>query len=343
MHNNHLYAALDLGSNTCRLMIKRLSHNNLVFVDSYAQTIRLAEGIDQNNHISQASIDRTRLALENCKVKLDEHKPTFFRAVATEACRVASNAQELMEIARQEFGINIEIISAQEEALLSLRGCEELLDDKKSHAIVFDIGGASTEVLFLAFNRKKHEISIYCSLSLPYGVVRISETYGPYMKEVFANIRQQVRDKILELLGPFKIRALARAHKLQLLGCSGTATTIAALALNLKAYDRRIVDGCRIPIDSIESLAQLFLNQDTSLQNLESEKSALLGKRDLIEPGLAILLGICDVSPFPSLRVADRGVRDGIITDLAQRQFQDQVRDGFFHYHSLQPRQERTA
>lgn len=336
MQNNHLFAALDLGSNTCRLMIKKRSLHQLVFVDSFAQTIRLAEGLDEHNRITKASMERTRHALEICKAKLLEHKPQFFRAVATEACRVAQNAHEVVDMARAQFGIDIEIISAEEEALLSLRGCEELLDDKKSHAIVFDIGGASTEVLFIEFSRKKHQVIIHCSLSLPYGVVRLRDTYGSYIRDVFHDIRTQVRDKILELLGPFKIRSLARAHKLQLLGCSGTATTIAALALDLTFYDRNAVDGSRIGIDAVEKLHTRYQMDHDEFKAFETEKSPLLGKRDLIEPGMAILLGICDVSPFPSLRVADRGVRDGIITQMAHNHTTSYAKDSYFHYKSLQ-------
>lgn len=336
MQENNIFAALDLGSNTCRLIVKKLTQGHLTFVDSVAQTIRLAEGIHEDQILTPAAIDRTGHALALCREKLDHYKPNFFRAVATEACRIAKNSHVIIDMAKNDFGIDLEVISAQEEAILSLRGCEELLDEKKNYAIVFDIGGASTEVLFVELQRKKHEITIHQTLSLPYGVVRISETYGKYMRDVFHDIRTQVSEKILSALGSFKIRSLARAHKLQLLGCSGTATTIAAMALNLRTYDRRIIDGARLTLKSIQVLSHSFHDATQWKKIVESESFLSLGKQDLIEPGLAILMGICDISPFPSLRVADRGVRDGIIASLAQEQKDSSHFNNFFKYVNLQ-------
>lgn len=318
MQNETLFAALDLGSNTCRLIFKKFHENNFKFIDSLSQTVRLAEGLHEHRNLSPQAIERALEVLRKCANKIQHYNPTYFRAVATEACRIAHNADKFLETIRHELQINIEVISPTEEAYLSLRGCEQLLDSRKPFAIVFDIGGASTEIMLVEIEKKKQRIRIHNTLSLPYGVVRVSETYGKYIQDVFPDIRQQVCDKISQHFNGKKLKSLARAHKLQLLGCSGTATTIAAIALKLKFYDRRLVDGARISLSAIHDLSRYIRAHPDLLSLFHKERYNPIGRRDLIEPGLAILQGICQVCAFPSLHVADRGVRDGIITDLAQ-------------------------
>ena len=332
-----MLGAIDLGTNSCRLLVASVNIASLKktffrrrpnlagwkIIDSFAKIVRLGEGLHKNNELSPAAIQRALDALRTCRKKIDYHGVSHVRAVATEACRRATNGNILVERAKQELDLNIEIINGKEEARLALTGCAAILNPKILHAIVFDIGGGSTEVIWLrllAENRGRPgypiPFEVIDSVSLPYGVVTISESYAQFAAS--PEIHQNIRDSVAHELGRFaernQIQQYIDSDSVQLVGSSGTVTTLAAIQVGLKQYERRMIDGLFIKTDRLHSISQRILGM--SIPERAQHPCIGAGRADLVVVGSAILEGICDALPIPELRVADRGVREGILSEL---------------------------
>ncbi|CAO5677640.1 MAG: Exopolyphosphatase 2 [Holosporales bacterium] len=330
-------AAIDMGTNSCRLLIARVNIAGLQttyfrsrpradawrVVDSFAKIVRLGEGLHHDMTLSDEAINRAIEALLMCRSKLDQHNVKRVRAVATEACRRATNAHVLVDRARSQAGISLEIISASEEARLAINGCSAVINSKIPYALVFDIGGGSTELAWVAVGREHsrrpgHNISysVMGSISLPYGVVTISEEYGNHTSN--PKICDELSGKIASELEVFfechGIDSFVKAGQVQLIGTSGTVTTLAAMALNLKKYERSAIDGMILGVDDLTRVCDVIFQM--------SEKERFLhpcvggGRTDLVIVGAAILKGIYDRSGLKHLKVADRGVREGLLVDL---------------------------
>ena len=315
------FAAIDLGTNNCRLLIARPQGEHFVVIDAFSRVVRLGEGLAQTGRLSQEAMDRALGALQVCADKLKRRNVHLARSVATEACRRAVNGEEFIERVRAETGILLDIISAQEEARLAVIGCHLLLEAGDGPAMIFDIGGGSTE-LVLVETRSGEVPMIHDWQSVPWGVVSLTETCGDEPPDEasrtarYAKMRQLVRDS----LAPFATRAAESlvqkptTHPLRLLGTSGTVTTLASLHLELRQYDRRAVDGLIVVTDQMRSLCRnlaLMSQPDRRAQPCIGRERA-----DLVVAGCAILETIFDLWPATRLGVADRGIREGILRSM---------------------------
>ena len=320
-HGRQAFAAIDLGTNNCRLLIARPAGDHFVVIDAFSRVVRLGEGLAQTGRLSDAAMDRALGALQICADKLRRRGVHLARSVATEACRRAENGPAFIERVYEQTGIRLDIISAKEEARLAVLGCHLLLEAGDGPAMIFDIGGGSTElVLVESMNGQVPRIRDW--QSVPWGVVSLTETCGSEPEDDagrtarYAHMRQLVRDS----LAPFAERIAATlrddapTQPLRLLGTSGTVTTLASLHLDLPQYDRRAVDGLIVPAESMRgisaSLADMTPDQRRALPCIGRERS------DLVVAGCAILETIMDLWPADRLGVADRGIREGILRSL---------------------------
>jgi exopolyphosphatase/guanosine-5'-triphosphate,3'-diphosphate pyrophosphatase len=317
------FAAIDLGTTNCRLLVAvPCGFGQFRVVDSFSRIVRLGEGLDATGRLSDAAIDRALRALDICAGRLQQWQVTSCRAVATEACRKAVNGTGFVAAVRERTGIGLEIISSAEEARLVLEGCRPLLSARPGGAIVFDIGGGSTEILWLGVetgNDGRMATSLRGVVSLPHGVVSLTERFGGSRPdgEIFASMVALVQEKLLEFDRTHQIRVgLDRGH-VQMLGSSGTVTTLAAIDRGLPRYDRTRVDGVALELPAIRRICDMLV--EAGLAGRSAHPCIGPGRADLMIAGCAILKAICEVWPVPRLRVADRGVREGILADLAQR------------------------
>ena len=316
-HNDYrsAYAAIDLGTNNCRLLIARPAEENFVVIDAFSRVVRLGEGLAQTGRLSDAAMDRAVAALKVCSDKLRKRKVHLARSVATEACRRADNGEEFIARVRQETGIVLDIISAQEEARLAVLGCHILLEDGVGPAVIFDIGGGSTELVLIEPGGPVPRILDWHSA--PWGVVSLTETLGPEPEgerarlERYEEMRRLVRESFAEFAGRV---AGHQTPDLRLLGTSGTVTTLASLHLELPQYDRRAVDGLIVPAQSMRDISQRL----SSLSQEGRRELPSIGREraDLVVAGCAILESILDIWPATRLGVADRGIREGILRSL---------------------------
>ncbi|HEX8055542.1 MAG TPA: Ppx/GppA phosphatase family protein [Novosphingobium sp.] len=314
------YAAIDLGTNNCRLLIARPSGENFIVIDAFSRVVRLGEGLAQTGRLSQAAMDRALAALHVCADKLCRRSVQLARSVATEACRRAENGAEFIERVKQETGIALDIISAREEARLAVLGCHILLEPGAGPAMIFDIGGGSTELVLIDSTEPVPHILDW--QSVPWGVVSLTETCGPegdsHADRVARYIR--MRELVSDSFAPFADRtARVRAAEpaggpLRLLGTSGTVTTLASLHLDLPQYDRRAVDGLIVPAASMRAISTRL----SSMAMSERRELPCIGREraDLVVAGCAILEAILDIWPADRLGVADRGIREGILRSM---------------------------
>jgi exopolyphosphatase/guanosine-5'-triphosphate,3'-diphosphate pyrophosphatase len=307
-------AALDLGTNNCRLLIARRRGDGFHVIDAFSRIVRLGEGLAATGLLSEAAMARTVAALRICAGKVNRSGAGRARYVATEACRRAGNCAEFLERVRRETGIRIEIISSDEEARLVVTGCAPLLDPAIPYALVFDIGGGSTELVFLSIGSAPQEPPrIEGFISVPEGVVTLADRYGGHT--VTPDIYTAMVEEMSVALAPFEARngiaaRLARGE-VQLLGSSGTVTTLAGVHLDLPRYDRARVDGIKLAFCDIERASRRlagFSWEERAAQPCIGEERA-----DLVLAGCAILEAICRLWPAGRLVVADRGVREGIL------------------------------
>ena len=315
------FAAIDLGTNNCRLLIARPHGGNFVVIDAFSRVVRLGEGLAQTGRLSQAAMDRALGALQICADKLKRRNVHLARSVATEACRRAENGADFIQRVREETGILLDIISAQEEARLAVMGCHILLEAGEGPAMIFDIGGGSTE-LVLVESRRDAAPLIHDWQSVPWGVVSLTETVGHEPDDPVGRAARYatMRDTVAQSLAPFAARIrdwIARdsgEHPLRLLGTSGTVTTLASLHLELPQYDRSAVDGLIVVSDSMRALCQGL----SRMTPAERRAQPCIGRErsDLVVAGCAILETILDLWPADRLGVADRGIREGILRGL---------------------------
>ncbi len=309
------YAAIDLGTNNCRLLIARPADDGFVVIDAFSRVVRLGEGLAQAGRLSDAAMDRALGALRVCADKLRRRNVRLARSVATEACRRAANGAAFIERVWDETGIRLDVISAQEEARLAVLGCHILLEDGIGPAVIFDIGGGSTELVLIEPGGPAPRILDW--QSVPWGVVSLTEmAQGDETSEAarigrYTGMRQRVAESFAgfaERISPWQ------AEGLRLLGTSGTVTTLASVHLNLPQYDRRAVDGLIVPSEAMRRIALRL----SAMAPEERRTLPCIGQEraDLVIAGCAILEAILDIWPASRLGVADRGIREGILRSL---------------------------
>ena len=310
------YAALDLGTNNCRLLVARPTADGFRVVDAFSRIIRLGEGVAASGRISEAAITRAVEALLVCREKMRARGVARARLIATEACRAADNGQEFRARVAAEAGLELEVIDSATEARLAATGCTELFDPAASGIILFDIGGGSSELVRLNRShlgrRGPPPPDIAGWVSLPVGVVTLAERYGG------KTVSREVYDAMVGEVAPFVDR-FAADHRCDLdsfhmLGTSGTVTTIAGVYLRLRRYDRRRVDGCWLSDGEISRVVAELMAM--SFDERAANPCIGVERADLVLAGCAILDAIRGAFPCERLRVADRGLREGMLVEM---------------------------
>lgn len=323
-----VYGALDLGTNNCRLLVARPSRRGFLVIDAFSRIIRLGEGVAHSGLLSEEAMGRTIDALKVCSEKMLRRGVMRSRLIATEACRVAGNSAEFIERVRRETGLGIEIIDRETEAKLAVSGCASLLDRDSGWALVFDIGGGSSELVWLDLtqlklsrrnslhDRLRIQDCIVAWTSLPVGVVTLSERYGG--RNVDQGIFEAMTASVLEQLGAFEQAHHISRHiadgKAHLLGTSGTVTTVAGVHLGLSCYNRSKVDGCWLDAAEVRAVSQSLV--DMTYAERVAQPCIGRDRADLVLAGCAILEAVFRAWPCQKLRVADRGLREGILATL---------------------------
>src|SRR5688572_1517673 len=313
----HTYGAIDLGTNNCRLLIARPTEDGFTVIDAFSRVVRLGEGMATSGKLSEGSMDRAVAALGVCAGKLRRGRVSLARSVATEACRRAVNGRQFVERVRRETGICLEIISPEEEARLAMLGCHRLLEPGDAPALIFDIGGGSTELVLI--DTDGGEPRIKCWWSAPWGVYSLTESEGrdfPTPEERLAAY-VRMRERVRHAFRRFSELLPANKDDIRLMGTSGTVTTLASVYLALPSYDRRAVDGLKMPAAAMRDVS-------TALSGMDHDGRAgfpCIGheRADLVVAGCAILETIMDIWPAETLGVADRGIREGILRSLMAR------------------------
>jgi exopolyphosphatase / guanosine-5'-triphosphate,3'-diphosphate pyrophosphatase len=309
-----VYAALDLGTNNCRLLIACPTGDGFRVVDSFSRIIRLGEGISSTGAISEAAIERAIAALAICSDKIKYRKARRLRLIATEACRAAENADHFRERVATETGIKLEVIDRETEATLAVIGCSPLLDAKGRGAILFDIGGGSTELVRIERDPDAPGAApvIKGWMSIPLGVVSIAEHFGG--RDVTNESYARMVEEVAQYVAPFAAEHGRDLRDMHMLGTSGTVTTLAGVHLNLPRYDRRRVDGVWMNDADISATVAKLLGM--SYRERVANNCISIERADLVLAGCAILDAIRNAFPMPRLRVADRGLREGMLVEM---------------------------
>ena len=313
-----LYGALDLGTNNCRLLIATPIDNGFTVVDAFSRIVRLGEWQGRTGRLHDQAMARTVEALRVCANKLKWRNVTKTRLVATEACRTATNGAEFVARVASETGLRLEIIDRETEAALAATGAEPLIDRAAETALVFDIGGGSTEVMWMARTGERFGIAAWTSLAA--GVVTISELFGggvDVTPQSFVAMREYLRPMVMEFRDRVSRITGGMTVPTHLLGTSGTVTTIAGVQLGLTRYDRSKVDGSWLSSADIGRVTHDLLHMNYS----ERAANPCIGREraDLVLAGCAILEEIRLAFPAERIRVADRGLREGILTMLMKQ------------------------
>lgn len=326
--NAPVYGALDLGTNNCRLLVARPSRRGFQVIDAFSRIIRLGEGLSNTGMLSEEAMARTLDALRICSEKMRRREVYRSRLIATEACRVARNSHVFVNRVRDEIGLDIEVISRETEARLAVAGCASLLERSCNWALVFDIGGGSSELIWLDLQQMPHtrrptltdrvrvQNAIAAWTSLPIGVVTLAERYGGQHvdQDIFEAMVGDVLAKLEEFEVTHDIARQIGSGKVHFLGTSGTVTTVAGVHLGLPAYNRNKVDGCWLSDAQVRAVTAELLGMTYE----ERRRQPCIGpeRADLVLAGCAILEAMLRIWPTSRLRVADRGLREGILTNL---------------------------
>ena len=314
-----LYAALDLGTNNCRLLIAQPTRpGQFRVVDAFSRIVRLGEGLAANRRLSDEAMDRAIEALKVCAGKLASRQVRLKRLIATEACRAADNGEAFLARVRVETGLELEIVDRETEARLAVAGCSSLVDRQTEGLILFDIGGGSSEIALidLTGNRSSRlSDHIRAWTSLPVGVVTLSERHGGRVitRTIFESMVTEV-DSMLQSFLPPPLPGIGIDGRFHLLGTSGTVTTLAGLHLDLPRYDRRKVDGLWLSNGDVDRMLERLLSWDFD----QRAANPCIGadRADLVLAGCAILESIRRRWPSERMRVADRGLREGLLNEM---------------------------
>lgn len=313
------YAALDLGTNNCRLLIATPTGASFRVVEAYSRIVRLGEGLSQSGRLSEAAMERALAALRVSAEKVRRRRVVRLRAIATQACRMAENGQAFIDRVAQETGLRLQIISPQEEANLSVAGCLNLLDRSADAALVVDVGGGSTELSWVDLKGAPPSGTppVRAWLSIPIGVVTLAERFpeGETATEGwFRAMVEAVKDELAAFRRADALRQVFEADRAHLIGTSGAITSLAGMHLELPRYDRSRVDGIWMTREECDAAAGRLL----ALSAKARAEQPCIGpdRADLVLAGAAILQAVQELWPCGRVRVADRGLREGILLSL---------------------------
>jgi exopolyphosphatase/guanosine-5'-triphosphate,3'-diphosphate pyrophosphatase len=309
------YAAIDLGTNNCRLLVARPTGDGFRVIDGFSRIVRLGEGLAATGRLADAAIERTIAALKVCAGKMRAREVKASRSIATEACRRAGNGKAFCRRVQDETGLKLEAISAAEEASLTIAGCAPHLTTDKPRALLFDIGGGSTEVMWIDTRPGSPPKAIEI-LSLPFGVVGLAEEYGGDVipPRVFDGIVERVGDALRPFEERHRIAGEIACGAAHVLGTSGTVTTLGAIYLGLSRYDRSRVDGLTMGIDRVNEICGELRALDFDARHRHPCIGP--GRADLMVMGCAVFAAICRCWPTQYLTAADRGIREGLLLGM---------------------------
>ena len=318
------FAALDLGTNNCRLLIATPAGKSFRIVEAYSRIVRLGDGLSRTGRLDAAAMARAMVALKICADRVGRRNVAKIRAVATQACRAAENGAEFVAAVERETGLKLEIILPEEEARLSVAGCLNLLDYGASAALVVDVGGGSTELSWVDLTDRGFRnapglanMPIRAWVSAPVGVVTLAERFPEPVEASSAWFRamvEHVKGHIGAFRGADSFRPVFEVGQAQLIGTSGAITSLAGIHLGLKRYERSRVDGLRMRRTDCEAAADKLMALDLAAR--AAEPCIGRDRADLVLAGAAILQAVQELWPCDRVRVADRGLREGILLSL---------------------------
>lgn len=308
------YGAIDLGTNNCRLLVAVPHEDDFNVVGSFSRIVRLGENLAHTGELSRVAMDRTIEALKICADIMKKNGVVQYQAISTEACRRATNGQEFLETVRRETSIDMITIDSVREAELTFSGCRPLLDKDKPSGLVFDVGGGSTELMWID-GADTDQPTITACHSIPEGVVTLAEKHGTTMTG------EDGYERLIDLITPWldefdnkcDISNAARQGTLTMLGTSGTVTTLGALHLGLRRYERNRVDGMVIDFPSITHISRRLAAM--SVEARASHPCIGEDRADLVVMGCALLEAVTRRWNVGRLRVADRGIREGLLLE----------------------------
>lgn len=328
-----LYAALDLGTNSCRMLIAQPKGAQFHVVDSFSKSVQLGQGLESYGRLSRPSMARALQALRICRRKIEKHEVRRMRLVATEACRRATNAASLVEAARRETGLRLEVIEPEEEARLAVISCAPLVSTRTEQLLVVDIGGGSTELVWIdlskvpRYDRPRAIMRLHRGfaanpgafpaarvvdwISVPLGVATLRDQFDDVDDDgARYALMSWFFEENLQSFTPYGYGEQAR-EGFQIIGTSGTVTTVAASHLGLRRYDRSKVDGLRMTSDQIDRVVSQYLRLGP--EGRRSDPRIGRERHSLIMSGASILQALLRCWPTDRLTVADRGLREGLL------------------------------
>jgi exopolyphosphatase/guanosine-5'-triphosphate,3'-diphosphate pyrophosphatase len=315
------YGALDLGTNNCRLLIATPARGGgFRIVEAFSRIVRLGEGLSRTGELQPEAMDRAIAALKVCADKVRRRQVVRLRAVATQACRSATNGQAFVRRVEAETGLKLTVIAPDEEARLSVAGCANLLDPEAEAALVVDVGGGSTELSWVTIgqpNPHRSKVEVKAWLSIPIGVVTLAERFpepADGKQAWYADMVGAVRSEIANFHKADGLRPVFEGGHAHLVGTSGAITSLAGLHLNLPRYERARVDGLWMSAEECRAAADRLLLVDAAAR--ASEPCIGKDRADLVLAGAAILQAVQDLWPCERVRVADRGLREGMLISL---------------------------
>jgi exopolyphosphatase/guanosine-5'-triphosphate,3'-diphosphate pyrophosphatase len=306
------FAALDLGTNNCRMLVAAPWGDSFRVLDSFSRIVRLGEGLHSTGQLNPEAMERALTALRACAARLERRPVRRLRAVATEACRRAANGAAFLARVKQETGLDIGVISSREEAELALESCSPLLVGCGRRALLFDIGGGSTELAWVRLGPNgRCELIGYASL--PVGVVTLAERFGEagFDPDGFDAMVDDVVARLQSFEAVHCIGREIRDGGVQLLGTSGTVTTLAGVALGLARYRRPLVDGTVLTAEAAH--AALASLRELGRAGLEAHPCVGRERVEFVLPGCAVFAALVRMWPAPRVTVADRGLREGML------------------------------
>ncbi|MGO2959512.1 MAG: Ppx/GppA phosphatase family protein [Acetobacter sp.] len=324
-YDDELFAALDLGTNNCRLMVAAQTAGGFRVVDSYSRMVKLGEGLHHTGMLGEPAMERTLDALRACADRVGRRQLRDIRAVATEACRRAGNGSKFLERVRAETGFNINIISGREEACLAVESCANLIHNPRfgvprNRALLFDIGGGSTEIAWVRVDPFRQTQELIGYLSLPIGVITLSEQFGPkssYDLGCYAEMVAHTKQALHDFENVHRIGPEIRRKQTRFIGTSGTVTTLASLVLGLPRYVRAAVDGSQLP--SVSARRAVRMLHELGPDGVEAHPCIGPDRSTFVLPGCAIFEAIHDMWPIEDIIVADRGLRDGMVLRMIRK------------------------
>lgn len=314
------YAALDLGTNNCRLLVAVPTRpGQFRVVDAFSRIVRLGEGLSRTGVLNPLAMDRAVEALKVCRDKLRSKPVRRMRLIATEACRSAGNGIQFLERVRTETDLDLEIVDRETEARLAVSGCSSLVGRETDSVVLFDIGGGSSEIALVDVkDRRSRRLAdhIVAWTSLKIGVVTLSEKFGGHhvTGQIFSDMTDYATDMLLAFKDRDRLADRVGNDGFHLLGTSGTVTTLAGIHLDLPRYDRRRVDGLWMTSGEVDAMNARLLSW--SFEERVANPCIGADRADLVLAGCAILEAIRRVWPSKRLRVADRGLREGLLTEM---------------------------